>query len=136
MSQSTKQIKTITIGELNRRASDIHKFIETSEQQYADKIKAAADKIAQCHSEKPLVLLSGPSGSGKTSPAYRIASELTAKGIKAVVISMDDYFVPGMIPPDENGKVDLEAPARVDCELLKKDLRTLASGGEVQLQKF
>lgn len=136
MSQSTKQIKTITIGELNRRASDIHKFIETSEQQYADKIKAAADTIAQCHSEKPLVLLSGPSGSGKTSTAYRIASELTAKGIKAVVISMDDYFVPGMIPPDENGKVDLEAPARVDCELLKKDLRTLASGGEVQLPKF
>lgn len=42
------------------------------------------------------------------------------KGIKAIVISMDDYFVPGVIPPDENGRVDLEAPARVDCELLKK----------------
>lgn len=49
---------------------------------------------------------------------------------------MDDYFVPGVIPPDENGRVDFEAPARVDCELLKKDLRTLAAGGEVRLPKF
>ena len=78
----------------------------------------------------------GPSGSGKTTTEYRIADALVKKGIKAIVISMDDYFVPGVIPPDENGRVDFEAPARVDCELLKKDLRTLAAGGEVRLPKF
>ena len=131
--QNRKQIKIITLSELNRRAEDTDKFIETSENQYADKISAAAESIAQCHKQKPLVLLSGPSGSGKTTTAYRIADCLIAKGIKAVVISMDDYFVPGAIQPDENGRVD---PARVDGELLKKDLRTLASGGEVQLPKF
>ena len=38
---------------------------------------------------------------------------------------MDDYFVPGVIPPDENGRVDFEAPARVDCELLKKKICVL-----------
>lgn len=134
--QNRKQIKIVTLSELNRRAEDTDKFIETSEKQYAEKISSAAESIAQCHKQKPLVLLSGPSGSGKTTTAYRIADCLISKGIKAVVISMDDYFVPGVIPPDENGKVDLEAPARVDCELLKKDLRTLASGGEVQLPKF
>lgn len=134
--QDKKQIKIITLGELNRRAEDIDTFIGTSEKQYSDKIAAAADSIAQCHKQKPLVLLSGPSGSGKTTTAYRIADALVKKGIKAIVISMDDYFVPGVIPPDENGRVDLEAPARVDCELLKKDLRTLAAGGEVRLPKF
>ena len=134
--QDKKQIKIITLGELNRRAEDIDTFIGTSEKQYSDKIAAAADSIAQCHKQKPLVLLSGPSGSGKTTTAYRIADALVKKGIKAIVISMDDYFVPGVIPPDENGRVDFEAPARVDCELLKKDLRTLAAGGEVRLPKF
>ena len=98
--QDKKQIKIITLGELNRRAEDIDTFIGTSEKQYSDKIAAAADSIAQCHKQKPLVLLSGPSGSGKTTTAYRIADALVKKGIKAIVISMDDYFVPGVIPPD------------------------------------
>ena len=65
--QDKKQIKIITLGELNRRAEDIDTFIGTSEKQYSDKIAAAADSIAQCHKQKPLVLLSGPSGSGKTT---------------------------------------------------------------------
>ena len=135
MSQSNG-IKIVTIDELNRRAENVQAFIETSENQYREKVITAAESIAQCCKQKPLVLLSGPSGSGKTTTAYRIADVLVSKGIKAVVISMDDYFVPGVIQPDENGKVDLEAPARVDCELLKKDLRTLAAGGEVRLPKF
>ena len=44
--QDKKQIKIITIGELNRRAEDIDTFIGTSEKQYSDKIAAAADSIA------------------------------------------------------------------------------------------
>lgn len=38
--QNRKQIKIITLSELNRRAEDTDKFIETSEKQYADKISA------------------------------------------------------------------------------------------------
>lgn len=80
--QDKKQIKIITLGELNRRAEDIDTFIGTSEKQYSDKIAAAADSIAQCHKQKPLVLLSGPSGSGKTTTAYRIADALVKKVLR------------------------------------------------------
>lgn len=40
--QDKKQIKIITLGELNRRAEDIDTFTGTSEKQYSDKIAAAA----------------------------------------------------------------------------------------------
>ena len=40
--QDKKQIKIITLGELNRRAEDVDTFIGTSEKQYSDKIAAAA----------------------------------------------------------------------------------------------
>ena len=97
--QDKKQIKINTITKIpsHKLNPKIDTFIGTSEKQYSDKIAAAADSIAQCHKQKPLVLLSGPSGSGKTTTAYRIADALVKKGIKAIVISMDDYFVPGVI---------------------------------------
>lgn len=136
MSGSSQHIRIVTLDELNKDAENTEKFIADSEKQYTAKITEAAQRIADCYKEKPLVLLSGPSGSGKTTTAYRIANQLADQDIKSIVISMDDYFVPGAIPPDKNGKIDLEAPERVDCELLKKDLLTLTSGGEVQLPKF
>ncbi len=132
MQNNPKTIKTITLEEINRLSQNPAEFAESCERVYRENIEKAAQSIAECHAEKPLVLLSGPSGSGKTTTAYRIAKRLAGYNIKSVVISMDDYFVPG----DICKVTDLESPERVDSELLQKDLLKLAGGEEVRLPKF
>ena len=136
MSENAKKIKIITIDEINRKAADAQSFIRACEDVYTQKINDTASAIAQNISEKPILLLSGPSGSGKTTTANRIAAFLRNTGIKTLVISMDDYFVPGVIPPGPDGKVDYERPERVDIKLLSEHLELLAAGKEITLPKF
>ena len=83
MSGSSQHIRIVTLDELNKDAENTEKFIADSEKQYTAKITEAAQRIADCYKEKPLVLLSGPSGSGKTTTAYRIAKQLADNGVVA-----------------------------------------------------
>ncbi len=131
-----QKIKIITVEDINRKAENPVEFIAGCEKKYADKIITAADSIADNIADKPIVLLSGPSGSGKTTSANRIKAELLKQGKKALVISMDDYFVPGVIPPGPDGKVDYECPERVDIKLLSLHLDLLAAGKEITLPRF
>ncbi len=131
-----KKIKVVTIEDINRRTENPSLFVEECEEKYRRRIARATAGIKENLNQKPIILLSGPSGSGKTTSANLIAASLKKDGINTIVISMDDYFVPGVIPPGPDGKVDYERPDRVDIPLLKRDMKTLAAGGEITLPVF
>lgn len=46
-----------------------------------------------------IITIAGESGSGKSETAHAVADELDQRGIKAVVLGQDDYFV---LPPKSN----------------------------------
>ena len=80
------------LREINRRIDqDVKGFLEECDDQYAQKVSAAADVILNNLSLSPIVLLSGPSGSGKTTTALKIEEELEKRGVLTHTISMDDY---------------------------------------------
>lgn len=133
---SAKKLKIVSLDDINNSAESPEEFIRRCENTYTDNITRVADGIAHNFREKPIILLSGPSGSGKTTSACRIAQQLLAYGIHSVVISMDDYFRPGLPEPSPDGKIDFERPDRVDTELLAKHLDILADGGEIILPKY
>ncbi len=118
---------------------DVNEFVSVSERIYFDQLHIAAEKIRLECNDKPVVLLSGPSGSGKTTSALRIAKQLERKGKKVHTISMDNYFLPngvGEMPLDENGKVDLESPLRMDIKLFASHLRKLINNESVEMPVF
>lgn len=101
-------------------------------------IKAAA-AIASVSRRKPIVLLSGPSGSGKTTTAGKLAQELEWMGIRAHVISMDDYFLTldeSTHPRDIQGNIDYESPDCMDIPLLSSHFDTLCRGDEILIPSF
>lgn len=52
------------------------------------------------HTERRYIItIAGESGSGKSETAHALADELDQRGIKAVVLGQDDYFV---LPPKSN----------------------------------
>lgn len=124
-------MRCINISQLNKLIqSDAMGFIKKSNDEYMAKVSAVAKSIAD--SKKPIVLLSGPSGSGKTTTAMRLADELEKIGIKANVISMDNYFIPNKnieeknVPRDEEGNIDLESPYRVDIQMFQEHMKLMA----------
>lgn len=119
--------------------NDAASFIRSSENIYRDQLRIAAEKIYMSREERPLVLLSGPSGSGKTTTALRLAALLGNKGLQVHTLSMDNYFLPAdaaEFPVDENGRIDLESPYRLDIPMFSEHLEKLSKGEPVEMPVF
>lgn len=104
------------------------------EQDYRRQAASVAAHIADRRQESPVVLLAGPSGSSKTTTAARIRDHLTALGVPAHLISMDNYFLSRNDPdfpklPD--GSPDLESPDCLDIPLLDEHFSLLETGGDI-----
>lgn len=131
---------TRSILDINRRlAENPAAFIAEAEAAYDRQLSEIADHIA-AHSEQcPVILLSGPSGSGKTTTALMLEHKLDRRGLETHTLSQDNYFrtqTPEDMALLAEGKFDLESPARVDEDLLNRQLRDIIDGKPVQLTEF
>ncbi len=94
-------------------------------------------QIAANIDKKKFVFIAGPSSSGKTTFAHRLAIQLLANGIRAKIISVDDYFVDReKTPRDENGNYDFETIEAIDVAGFNRDMADLLAGKPVRLPKF
>ncbi|MBR5091406.1 MAG: nucleoside kinase [Ruminiclostridium sp.] len=133
-------MKFITLNELNHSVkNDPGSFIEKAEQTYHSEIRNVADHILDREHHLPIILISGPSGSAKTTTALRLATMLEEAGKTVHPVSMDNYFRPIGDPGnevDEDGRVDLESPKRLDMDLLNEHLEMFWKCEEVQMPTF
>lgn len=126
VSELNKQIKEGKIGDIIRISEALHE----------KKIANIADMICS-DKDKRIVLIAGPSSSGKTTFAQRLGIQLKVNGMKAVTLSMDNYFVNREDNPvDENGEYDFECIEAIDLKLFNEQLAALLRGEEVQLPTF
>lgn len=126
--------------DINRRAAeDPRGFLAECDAQLHKRLSMTTAQIATHAAKKPIVLLAGPSGSGKTTTANKLAAGLELIGIRAHVISMDDYYLTVTEEThkrDEKGNVDYETPNILDLPLLRKHFSELEGGREVQVPRF
>ncbi|MBO7475172.1 MAG: adenylyl-sulfate kinase [Ruminococcus sp.] len=119
--------------------SDPARYIKAVNEDYLYKLKKIADEIAENRIEKPVILLSGPSGSGKTTTAMMIEKLLDDMGHETHTLSMDNWFCP-LTEAEKalaaEGKMDLESPLRVDCELLNRQIEDICACREIELPKY
>ena len=125
------------LQEVNRRIqSDVTEFLAECDENYAQRVSLAADKILSNLEASPIVLLSGPSGSGKTTTAMKIAEELRRRGVNTHAVAMDNYFKttnPKTAPRTPEGELDFESPLCLDMELLDRHFAALSRGEELSL---
>ena len=128
------------LQEINRRIqTDVHEFLAECDDNYAQRVSLAADKILTNLERSPIVLLSGPSGSGKTTTALKIEEELEKRGVNTHTISLDNYFKTldrRTAPRTPEGDIDFESPLCLDMELLDDTFTRLSRGEEVIIPKF
>ena len=126
-----------TINEAIR--SDPRGFAEECDLAYAQKIEAAAKKIAEHRENSHIILLSGPSGSGKTTTALKIEEYLDNMGVETHTVSMDNYFNtidPETAPRNREGDIDYESPFCLDVNLLNRHFAMLDRGETIHIPKY
>ena len=115
------------------------KFIAFYEEYYHNQVLMVAKSIAENANVAPIVLLSGPSGSGKTTTAMKLESLLDKWGYETHVISLDNYF--RELNDEEqilarDGKLDLEAPERLDTDYLNMQISCMLECKAVDIPRY
>ena len=128
------------LQEINRRIqSDVVEFLAECDENYAQRVSLAADRILSNLEHSPIVLLSGPSGSGKTTTAMKIAEELRRRGVNSHAVAMDNYFItlnPKTAPRTPDGAIDYESPLFLDMDLLSDHFTALSRGEEILVPRY
>ena len=128
-----------TISKLNRlvRSGRSDNIIRMAEALQEKKIAQIADYVLSRKDKLRFVLIAGPSSSGKTSFSQRLSVQLEVNGIKAIPISMDNYYLDrDKTPKKADGSYDYESVDAIDMPLFNHDLHELLQGAEIELPKF
>lgn len=128
-----------TIPKINRYVEE-HKeveFINLCETKHNRQLAELGQEIENNIEDIRLICIAGPSSSGKTTFSNRVKVELLSRGMRPVMISIDDYYKSrGEAPLDENGNPDLEHIDALDTKLFNEQISQLINGEEVQLPSF
>lgn len=119
-----------------KNADEAREFITECEASFAREITDAIYSITDNHDSR-LIMLSGPTCSGKTTTARRLTDRITESGHRAVVMSIDDFF----LDRDSRNRVDTDAPdydsvKAIDLEYFEHFIRRLLRGESVLIPVY
>jgi uridine kinase len=112
-------------------------LINMCETKHNRQMAELGERIYQDIDSIRLIAIAGPSSSGKTTFSTRLRIELLSRGIKPLMISIDDYYQPkDQAPKDHFGNPDLEHIEALDISLFDEQMLALIQGEEVTLPHF
>ena len=104
--------------EVNQQAFENYfQLIDEAEQFYNDQIRRVVKSMSTGKDKTDVICLSGPSASGKTTTAHTLARHFISSGRRAMVISLDDFYLDtDKTPLNRKGKPDFETIYSLDIE--------------------
>ena len=111
-------------------------LINMAETIHNNELTHLADTIEMSIRNIKLICVAGPSSSGKTTFTKRLQVELLARGLKPVMISIDNYYkAMADIPKGDDGDYDFETIRAFDIKRFNQDLKALLAGDKVRLRE-
>lgn len=112
-------------------------FVNMCETKHNNQLCELGDIISRDVDNIRLIAIAGPSSSGKTTFSRRLEIELLTRGIKPLMISIDNYYLPvEKAPIDEFGMPDLEHVNALDLDMFNRNITDLINGEPVALPFF
>lgn len=117
-------------------SEEAERFVRFCETDFRTRLDNAVNAVLASENLQTIAL-SGPTCSGKTTTADRLIEKINASGHRAVVISIDDFF----LARDDRNRVDLEVPdydsvAAIDLDYLSVFLTRLRNWQSVLVPKY
>lgn len=127
----------VTLNELERNLSmfKLSDYIRECEADFNARVEAIAMQAALDRGIKA-IFISGPSASGKTTLNTKLAGALEKNKIRAVNISLDDYYYTHEFETDEYGRFDYESISTLDTRLIINHMKELIDGKTVDIPYF
>ena len=135
--QWCERLGITSTADINRAIGDgkIGELIKICEERHARGLSDIAKTIAERNNRA--VFIAGPSSSGKTTTALKLQMYLETLGIRAVPISLDDYYIENdLMPKNAAGEPDFEALESIDYRRFNENLADLTAGREVIMPEF
>lgn len=130
--QEFERKRLMEVSEVNEKLADAAGYVLECEAAYAARIKETADSIEAA--DATIIMVSGPSASGKTTSSHKLEHEMKARGHKATVVSLDNYFKNvSDYPKHADGSVDMEHLDALDVERINTDMKQLTETGECEV---
>jgi uridine kinase len=127
------------IHKLNKKIENHQEveFVNMCETKHNNQLCELGEIISRDIDNLRLIAIAGPSSSGKTTFSRRLEIELLTRGIKPLMISIDNYYLPvEKAPIDEFGEPDLEHVEALDLHLFNQNITALINGETVELPYF
>jgi uridine kinase len=127
-----------TVAGLNElvREGKIKGLVEESLAVYERALDEATEKVlARLNAGDPLRLLwvTGPSSSGKTTTTVKLTERLQKRGLRFLMLNLDDYFWSLVEhPTDWINDRNYETPEALDIQLLNRHLQELLQGATIE----
>ena len=127
-----------TVAGLNEkiRGGTIKDVIGASLAVYESSLDEAAEKVVarlNAGDKLRMIWVSGPSSSGKTTTTVKLTRRLERRGLRFLMMNLDDYFWSAVEhPTDWLNDRNFEAPEAMDIQLLNEHLRVLLEGKTIE----
>jgi uridine kinase len=127
-----------TVAGLNEavRSGRIQGVIEASLAVYEQSLDEAAQKVLSrlnAGDRLRMMWVSGPSSSGKTTTTVKLTQRLEKRGLRFLMLNLDDYFWSLVEhPTDWINDRNYETPEALDIQLLNQHLRALLDGQTIE----
>ena len=124
--------------EVNQQAvQNYFQLIDEAEAFYNAQIRRVVEQMGGGQDRATVICLSGPSASGKTTTAHTLARHFISSGRKAMVISLDDFYMDTeQTPLNRKGKPDFESIYALDIERINRCIKELIEQGGTNIPIF
>lgn len=128
----------INVNEVSKQLENNYvKVMLDSESHYRGQLFKIANTILKHRKKFKMILLGGPSCSGKTTTANLLKGIIESKHRKAIVISMDDFFVDReKTPLLPNGMKNYDGLCAVNLEQMEECFSTFYKKGEAKFPRY
>ena len=117
--------------------SNPKRMIEEVEGSYREHLRNIARNISERPAPVRVVMLSGPSSSGKTTTAHLLRDYLAQFGVRAEIISLDDFYLGrGLAPKLPDGSYDYESVAALNVDRIRDTLHKVVGSGEFSVPQY
>ena len=128
----------IDIKKVNEKLRDNNiKVMLDNESSYRSQLFKLTQQCLRAKKRPKIILLSGPSCAGKTTTAHILKEILGHKKIKAIIVSMDDFFVNREDTPLlPNGMKDFDGLAAVNLKQMERCFSELFKKGTAGFPRY